>query len=643
MKETSFIDKNQKKWQQFEKLNSGKADNPEEISDLYMDITDDLSYAQTFYKRRTVRVYLNQLAQSVYLGVHKQKGESLKSFISIWKTSLPLEIYRSRKNLLFALVSFLIYCVIGVFTSYMDTDFPRLVLGDSYVNMTLENIERGDPLAVYAQGSQMKMFMQITTNNVRVAFLTFFLGFFFTLGTHFILFSNGIMLGSFQYFFYTKGLLITSFLGIWLHGAFEISAIVLAGGAGITAGSGLLFPKSRTRIQALQLSTKRGLKIMLSLVPVLILAGFIESYVTRNYQALPDWSKWSIILFSFGMILFLYVIYPAIVARKHPELIDVEEVSQFQPKRNFNLEKIRSIPEVVADAFRFYRGNIHKILRVNLGLIFPVVLLIIAWQGVNHYELQQTEYWFDWAAQLEFLMGFRLLIWQDYIVLLIWTILFAISLSSITWSVSSINESFSWKSFFIYLKEKGVQIWASNRFIFVLMLIIVWVPWFLAVLICFAIPFFAFNGISSGIGNKSFSQKFKLGFKYGIKQYGRTLLVLLVFTSIVFIFVQPIAFVFSIHEGSNAEPMMPDILDKATELIKRIAKNLTDDYIIWANLFRQIVYSVFLLTVLPIIYIMLTLVFASQIEKEEANALKTAFKQFGKRNKHQEKYQSIDD
>ena len=90
MKETSFIEQNKGKWGRFEKLYESKSNDPEELSDLYMDITDGLSYAQTFYKRRTVRVYLNQLGQKVYTGVHKQKGESFKKFFTVWKTSLPV-------------------------------------------------------------------------------------------------------------------------------------------------------------------------------------------------------------------------------------------------------------------------------------------------------------------------------------------------------------------------------------------------------------------------------------------------------------------------------------------------------------------------------------------------------------------------
>ena len=234
MKETSFIKQNKEKWEKFEKLYESKSHDPEELSDLYMDITEDLSYAQTFYKRRTVRVYLNGLAQRVYTGVHKQKSDSLGKLWTVWTKSLPLEIYRSRKNLLFALITFLVYVGIGVFNTHIEPSFLSSVVGEGYVQSTLNNIANGNPLAVYQQEDQLGMFLHITTNNLKVAFLTFFAGFFFTLGTHILLFYNGVMLGSFQYFFHIKGLLITSFLGIWIHGAFEISAIVLAGGAGMT-------------------------------------------------------------------------------------------------------------------------------------------------------------------------------------------------------------------------------------------------------------------------------------------------------------------------------------------------------------------------------------------------------------------------
>lgn len=639
MKETDFIEQNKKKWNRFEKLYESKSNDPEELSDLYMDITDDLSYAQTFYKRRTVRVYLNQLAQKVYTGVHKQKGESIKKFITVWQISLPLEIYRSRKNLMFAFVAFLIYTMIGALTTYIDPDFPRSVMGDSYVEMTLKNIKNGNPLAVYESDNQLDMFIMITSNNMRVAFLTFFVGFFFTIGTHILMFYNGVMLGAFQYFFHLKGLLITSFLGIWIHGAFEISAIVLAAGAGITAGNGLLFPKSYTRIQSLQLSTKRGLKIMLSLVPFIIIAGFLESFVTANYQRLPEWSKWTLILLSFAIILFLYVFYPIYVARKHPHLVDKEEVPNFQDSAKVDFSKIRSIGENIADSFRMYRSQFSKFMRVNTTITFPVIVVLVYFQNISHYELQQTEYWYDWSTQLEFIMGYGFRNLQDFIVLGIWTFLFAFIFSTVFWSVKNHDLPFSWKSFFSYLKERYLGIWLGNL---ILCLTVLLLPWYLLLFALFTLPFFMLNAATMALGTESFGVRFKRGFQYSKQHYGNMLVIFIVLLSLVFLIMQPIASVFSIHSGYNDEPGMRDLLDIAAGFVKRIAQIYTDDYIIWANILRQFVYIVFLLIVLPLLIISMSFSYYSELEKTEAKGLWEALKKFGKRSRSQEKNSDFD-
>ena len=93
------------------------------------------------------------------------------------------------------------------------------------------------------------------------------------------------MVGSFQTFFFQNEVGFESMLGIWLHGTLEISAIILAGGAGLTLGRGLLFPGTFTRFEAFQMSAQRGIKVMLGITPVFIIAGFIESFATRFTDA----------------------------------------------------------------------------------------------------------------------------------------------------------------------------------------------------------------------------------------------------------------------------------------------------------------------------------------------------------------------
>ena len=95
-------------------------------------------------------------------------------------------------------------------------------MGNQYVDMTLDNIARGEPMAVYNGSPEAPMFLGITINNIKVSFLCFAAGILTSFGTGLILLQNGIMLGSFQMFFYQHDLLWESALAVWLHGTLEI-------------------------------------------------------------------------------------------------------------------------------------------------------------------------------------------------------------------------------------------------------------------------------------------------------------------------------------------------------------------------------------------------------------------------------------
>ena len=201
MRETSFIKQNQEKWKEFEKILEKNAKDPDKLNDLFVQITDDLSYSRTFYPNRSVRVYLNNLAQQVFHSIYKNKKTKSGRLIYFWTDELPQLVYNARKEFRLALIIFLSAMFIGAFSSYMDPEFPRAILGDTYVDMTLENIETGDPMAVYKQKGQFGMSLGITANNLFVAFLTFILGVFFAIGSIAIMISNGVMVGAFQFFF----------------------------------------------------------------------------------------------------------------------------------------------------------------------------------------------------------------------------------------------------------------------------------------------------------------------------------------------------------------------------------------------------------------------------------------------------------
>jgi len=316
MREALFVKQNSEKWQHYDAMQQA---NPDEVANQFIEITNDLAYSKTFYPNSKTTAYLNGLASKLHQSVYKNKKEKSNRFINFWKTELPLIFLQHRKQVYYALAFFLISCAIGALSAKYDDTFVRLIMGDGYVNMTNENIAKGDPFGVYKQQNEFMMFFQIGANNIFVALYTFVLGILFSFGSIVSLFRNGVMLGSFQYFFFSKGLGLQSVLVIWIHGTLEISAIVLAGAAGLILGNSLLFPKTYTRMASVSKGAKDGLKIVIGLIPIFIVAAFFESFVTRHTE-MPLALSLLILLSSAAFIIWYVFIYPIKIYNKQPTL-----------------------------------------------------------------------------------------------------------------------------------------------------------------------------------------------------------------------------------------------------------------------------------------------------------------------------------
>ena len=317
MREAAFIKQNKQKWLDFEhQIFDAKTSNPDDLASLYIHLINDLSYAQTYYPKSKTILYLNNLAAKSFQKIYKNKKEDKNELIYFFTTEVPLIMYNHRRYLAYAFLFFTVFVLIGAVSAANDHTFVRLILGDNYVNMTLENIEKGDPLAVYKGGSTWGSHIGITINNLRVGLLAYIYGFFGGIGTVYILFKNSIMIGAFQYFFYEQGVFWESVRGIWIHGSMEIFAIVIESMAGLILGASILFPNTLSRYNSLKQGVINSIKILISTFPFTIAAGFLEGYVTRYSNVMPNWLSVGIILLTFGMISFYYIIYPKIVNRE---------------------------------------------------------------------------------------------------------------------------------------------------------------------------------------------------------------------------------------------------------------------------------------------------------------------------------------
>ncbi|HXU25705.1 MAG TPA: stage II sporulation protein M [Bacteroidia bacterium] len=315
MREITFLKEQASKWQDFEKLLNEKNANPQKLAGLFIEVTDDLSYARTHYPTSKTTQYLNGLAARVHQEIYKNKKESRGRFFTFWKTEVPLIMFKYRKQLLLSFSIFAIFTLLGFISEIYDENFVRFVLGDGYVDATIERIRKGNPLGIYGEDEQTGMFLRITINNIFVSFIVFVMGLLFSFGTAYQLFRNGVMLGAFQGFFWKYNLFAKSLLVVWIHGTFEISAIIIAGAAGFVLGNSLLYPGTYKRIESLKIGARNSLKIIIGIVPVFIVAGFLESFVTR-YTNMPLWLSLFIILGSLTCVVGYFIVYPLYVSKK---------------------------------------------------------------------------------------------------------------------------------------------------------------------------------------------------------------------------------------------------------------------------------------------------------------------------------------
>lgn len=376
MRETEFIGQNKDKWDGFEKVLQSSSADAERLSRVFIETTDDLSYSRTYYPNRSVRVYLNGIAQQIYRQIYKNQRKEKGAFTGFWVSELPDAVWHARKALL---VSFLIFALglgIGIMSSAHEPSFVNTILGDGYVRMTEENIAKGDPLGVYGNQGPIEMFFMIAWNNIRVGVLCFLLGLLFEVGTIFLVFSNAVMVGAFIWFFVQRDLFRESFFAIMLHGTLELSMIVLAGAAGLTLGRGLVFPGSYTRLQAFLLSARHGIRIMLGVSAFLIIAAFIEGFATRFTDA-PDVIRGLIILLSLGIVLGYFVWYPWHRYRngRVQEIVERETIEESSAP--ITADAMKTSGQMISESWRVYMSGISLHIYTALGCAALITALLL--------------------------------------------------------------------------------------------------------------------------------------------------------------------------------------------------------------------------------------------------------------------------
>ncbi|HEX6334224.1 MAG TPA: stage II sporulation protein M [Flavisolibacter sp.] len=312
MREGLFIKKNKDRW---ERVQGGSAGTADETARDFVQLVDDLAYAKTFYPSSRVTQYINALASRIYLSIYRNRKEESNRLLKFWKYDVPVTVYRHHRMILLALVLFLVFFAVGFFSSAKEPSFVRQVLSDGYVEMTERNIEKGNPFNVYADENSFVMWIRIMINNIFVSFIYFFKGIVLGIPSLVSLGRESIRLGAFEHMFYSHGLGGQAVVTVLIHGLLELTAIIISCAAGAVMGTSWLFPGTGKRIDAFRAGTKDGVKLVVGLVPVFVIAALFEGYVTRYYK-MPLFFSLMILSVSAVFITWYFIIYPIRLQRR---------------------------------------------------------------------------------------------------------------------------------------------------------------------------------------------------------------------------------------------------------------------------------------------------------------------------------------
>lgn len=306
MREALFIKKNKDRWLRIQHQPSS---DPDEMAADFIQLVDDLAYAKTFYPAGQVTKFINSQAARIYLDVYSNRKEESNRLVRFWKYDLPLTIRKHHKVILFTFIFFAVFFAIGFFTAAQDEGVARDVLSDDYVDHTKENIAKGNPFGIYEHGNGFLSWLGIMVNNIAVSLRMFASGIVLGIPSLYDLAKTGVMVGVFDQLFAGNGLGLDFWLVVFVHGTLEITAIILAGAAGVIMGKSFLFPGTIKRLDALKQGAKDGVKIIIGLLPVFALAAFFEGLFTRLYNDISILTT----VITIGSVIFViwyFIIYP---------------------------------------------------------------------------------------------------------------------------------------------------------------------------------------------------------------------------------------------------------------------------------------------------------------------------------------------
>jgi uncharacterized membrane protein SpoIIM required for sporulation len=286
---------------------------------LYRSVSADLSRARALNLGSELLVYLNNLVVKGHNQVYQSKKNRWLDFFNFFYATFPRLV---RENILYIVAATLV-AVLPAFACYdfttKNVNFGHMEVfkGHPLVGEEMwDMIEHHQMWTDQVQDASPAFSSLISTNNIRVCLMSFALGITAGLGTLFVLFYNGMSIGTVCGVCKFYGLLPNILLFMVGHGSLELPSIFISGGAGLLLGRSMLFPGQYRRGDSIRLAARSAFGLAIGCVPLLLIAGCIESFISPRTDLGGDFKVGVGVSAFFCLLIYLFIPRLPIVGKK---------------------------------------------------------------------------------------------------------------------------------------------------------------------------------------------------------------------------------------------------------------------------------------------------------------------------------------
>lgn len=317
MELAEFVDQRRPRWVALERLlnkseSSGikslSLDEARQLARLYRSTSSDLLWVRARSGAADVSEYLNDLVGRAYAITYPGKRPRFRDMLGFLTHVFPDLMAKEVRMFIAATILFWAGAGFGFVGMVFDPDAAIYLVPDQHQKLDPEerakNEAEGDVASVQEQAAFSSF---LFTHNIQVAFLAFALGISAGIGTAIMLFFNGLFLGALFHVYMAKGL--SGWFWAWIlpHGIPELTAICIAGAAGLVIARGMIAPKGLPRGVAVRKEAVTAVKLLLGTLALFVLAGLIEGTISQIHPPkLPVWFKIGFAL-TVGTFVYLYL------------------------------------------------------------------------------------------------------------------------------------------------------------------------------------------------------------------------------------------------------------------------------------------------------------------------------------------------